>query len=47
MNKVKGLISEGDYVEMSKEFTTDCDRLECLIADNQIQLSEIKKNSGW
>lgn len=28
MDKVKGLISESDYVEMSKDFTTDRDRLE-------------------
>ena len=27
MDKVKGLISESDYLEMSKDFTTDRDRL--------------------
>ena len=43
MDKVKGLISESDYVEMSKEFTTDRDRLERVIADGQKQLSEIEE----
>lgn len=43
MDKVKGLISESDYVEMSKEFTIDRDRLERVIADGQKQLSEIEE----
>ena len=43
MDKVKGLISESDYVEMSKEFTADRDRLERVIADGQKQLSEIEE----
>ena len=43
MDKVKGLISESDYVEMSKEFTTDRDRLERVIADGEKQLSEIEE----
>lgn len=43
MDKVKGLISESDYVEMSKEFITDRDRLERVIADGQKQLSEIEE----
>lgn len=43
MDKVKGLISESDYVEMSKEFTADRDRLDRVIADGQKQLSEIEE----
>ena len=43
MDKVKGLISESDYAEMSTEFTADRDRLERVIADGQKQLSEIEE----
>ena len=43
MDKVKGLISENDYVEMSKEFVTDRDRLERVIVDGQKQLAEIEE----
>ena len=46
MDKVKGLISESDYVEMSKEFTADRDRLERVIADGQKQLSEIEEKQA-
>ena len=42
MDKVKGLISENDYVEMSKDLTTERDRLERVIADGQKQLAEIE-----
>ena len=42
MDKVKGLISENDYVEMSKDFTTERDRLERVVADGQKQLAEIE-----
>ena len=41
MDKVKGLISESDYVDMSKGFTTERDRLERVIADGEKQLAEI------
>ncbi len=41
MDKVKGLINTDDYAEMSKDFTTDRDRLERLIADGRRQLREI------
>ena len=41
MDKVKGLISETDYREMTKDFMTDRDRLERSIADGQKQLAEI------
>ena len=43
MDKVKGLISESDYVEMSKDFTTDRDRLERVVTDGQKQLAEIEE----
>lgn len=43
MDKVKNLISENDYVEMSKEFTTERNRLECAAANDKKQLSEIEK----
>lgn len=43
MDKVKGLISEGDYVEMSKEFIADRDRLERAIADGKEKLAEIEE----
>ncbi|MCM1136519.1 MAG: recombinase family protein [Clostridium sp.] len=43
MDKVKGLLSESDYAEMSKEFTSDRSRLEYLSADRQQQLAEIEK----
>ena len=47
-DKVKGLISEIDFTEMSKEFTADRNRLECMIADSQKQLAalEAKISSG-
>lgn len=44
MDKVKGLISESDYLEMSKDFTTDRDRLERVIADGPKAVTKSKKN---
>ena len=43
MDKVKGLLSESDYLEMSKDFTTARDRLERIVEDSKKQLSEIKE----
>ena len=43
MDKVKGLISESDYVDMSKGFTTERDRLKRVIADGEKQLAEIEE----
>lgn len=43
MDKVKGLLSESDYVEMSKDFITERRRLERVIADGQKQLAEIEE----
>ncbi len=42
MDKVKGLISDADYAEMSKDFTGDRDRLEELISDGHRQVEEIE-----
>ena len=41
MDKVKGLITEADYLEMSKEFRCDKERLEHLMIENEKQLSNI------
>ncbi len=35
MDKVKGVITEGDYIEMSKDFTQNRERFIRLIADNE------------
>jgi hypothetical protein len=43
MDKVKGLLSESDYVAMSKGFTTERDRLMSVIADGEKQLSELEE----
>ncbi len=42
MDKVKGLISDADYAEMSKDFTGDRNRLEELISDGRRQIEEIE-----
>lgn len=41
MDKVKGLISESDFADMSKGFSTERDRLERVIADGEKQLTEL------
>ncbi len=41
MDKVKGLLSESDYVEMSKDFAAERGRLERAAADGEKRLSEI------
>ncbi|MBP3505989.1 MAG: recombinase family protein [Lachnospiraceae bacterium] len=43
IDKVKGIISEKDYIEMSKDFTMERDRLEEMIADIEHQMSEIDR----
>ena len=43
MDKVKGLLSESDYVEMSKDFITERSRLERVIADGEKQLADIEE----
>ena len=41
MDKVKGLICEHDFVELSKDFTTQKARLERVVANGEKQLAEI------
>lgn len=41
MDKVKGLISESDYREMSKEFHTERERMERLIRDGEKKCAEL------
>ena len=41
-DKVKGIISENDYVEMSKDFTVERDHLERAVAEGEKKISEIE-----
>lgn len=41
MDKVKGLISESDYLDMTKGFGAERDRLQQVISDGQRQLAEL------
>ena len=41
LDKVKGLISESDYISFSKDFSTEKDRLERVVADGRRALSEL------
>lgn len=43
MDKMKGMISEGDFSVLSKEFTTEKSRLEQSVIDSQRQLAEIEE----
>lgn len=43
LDKVKGLISERDYLEMSKDFSNDKDHAERALFINQQKLSEIEE----
>ena len=43
IDKVRELISESDYMEMSKGFITERDRLKRLLTDEQNRLSEIEE----
>lgn len=43
LDKVKGIISENDYVEMTKDFTINRNRLEESIADCQKRLSVLEE----
>ncbi len=42
IDKVRGLISENDFLELSNDFSTEKERLERLIAENQKRLAEIE-----
>ena len=46
LDKVRGLLSEGDYIELSHDFTAERDRLEQMIADAQRQLNEIEERQA-
>lgn len=41
LDKVKGIISEKDYIEMSKSFTVEKDRLEAIVEENKQRLTQI------
>ena len=41
LDKAKGLITEGDYMELSSGFVSDRERMEHLIADTERQLLAI------
>ncbi len=41
MDRVRGIITESDFVEYSKSFAAEKERLEHIIADGQSQISEI------
>ncbi len=43
MDKVKGLLSESDYLEMSKDFTKERNRLERVVTEREKQLSETEE----
>ena len=42
MDKVKGLISESDYVEMAETFTSERSRIERVVIEVQKQLADVK-----
>lgn len=46
MDKVKGLVSESDYVEMSKEFITERERLERALIDGQKRLADLEEKQA-
>ena len=46
MDKVKGLISESDFADMLKGFSTERDRLERIIADGEKQLAELEEKQA-
>ena len=41
LDKVKGLLNESDYTEMTKDFMSNRDRLEKLITQNEKQIAEL------
>ncbi len=43
MDRVRGIITESDFVEYSKSFTAEKERLEHVVADGQRQISEINQ----
>lgn len=43
LDKVKGIISESDYLDLSNDFSTEKERLEKLVIETQKQLAAIDK----
>ena len=43
MDKVRGILSENDFVEYSKNFTAEKERLEHMVADSRRQVSEMNQ----
>lgn len=43
IDKIKGVITEKDYIELSKDFTTERNRLESMIADYEQQLINLNE----
>ena len=43
MDKVKGVISESDFIDISKDFTAEKERLEHIVADINTQLSALNE----
>ena len=43
LDKVKGILSEQDYLDLSKDFSTQKERLEKLVIDTQKQLDVIER----
>lgn len=43
LDKVNGLISQSDFVELSKDFTTEKERLEQAVIDEQKKIAEIEE----
>ena len=41
LDKVKGLLSEGDYLKLSRDFTEERERLELAVADTEKQINAI------
>jgi len=43
LDKVKGIISESDYIVLSKDFTVNKERVEEMIRETEIQIEKIKE----
>ena len=41
MDKVKGILSEGDYAELSKDLSAECDRLERSAAEGRKKVEDV------
>ena len=43
LDKVKGILSETDFLELSKDFSTEKERLEKLVIDSQKKIDVIER----